>query len=120
VVTEAQPIDHRPSKTGRWLRVRRRRIALWTAAVEAVLVWIFHDISQWTVIGLAIVATILYWFAGRHSRSDGFRQITWILAVSQLAAVLAVIVASVLAWTAIIVAILLAGLAFFFVFTDRR
>jgi hypothetical protein len=119
-VSNAHVIEHGSSKTGRWLRARRTRIALWTAAVESLLVWVFHDFSQWTVVGLALIATVLYWFAGRHSRSDGFHHISWILAVSQLATLLAVVVAAIVAWTAIFIAVALAALAFFFVFTDRR
>src|SRR4051812_11755381 len=98
-------IEHGTSKSGRWLRARRTRIALVIAAFEAVIVAVFNDASKWTVIGLAVVAGVLYWYAGRNSRSDMFRQLTWILAVSQLAAVLAVVLAVIFFWTAIIAAV---------------
>src|SRR4051812_48030299 len=108
------------SRTGRWLRERRIRFALWIAAVESIIVAIFHDVSRYTVIGLAVLAVVLYWFSGRESRSDTFRQTTWIFAVSQLLAVIAAILAIIVFWTAIIAVVVFAAIALFFVFTDRR
>jgi hypothetical protein len=72
------------------------------------------------VIALGIVAFILYWFAGRTSRSDAFRQGSWIFAASQLLAVVAAVLAIILLWTAILAAVVFAVIALFFVFTDRR
>jgi hypothetical protein len=120
VAGETGTIEHGTSRTGRWLRVRRTRIALWIAAIEAVLVAVFHSTSRWTVIGLAIVAVALYVGAGRESRSDTFRQLTWIFAVSQLLAVVAAILAFIVFWTAIVAVAIFAVIALFFVFTDRR
>jgi hypothetical protein len=113
-------IEHRTSRTGRWLRVRRNRITVSIAVVEAIVVAIFHDVSRFTVIGLAILAFVLYWFAGRTSRSDTFRQLSWIFATSQLLAVIAAILAFIVLWTAILAACVFAVVALFFVFTDRR
>jgi hypothetical protein len=116
----AGTIDHGTSRTGRWLRARRNRFALTIALVESIVVVIFNDVSKWTVIGLALVAFVLYWFAGRSSRSDAFRQSSWIFATSQLLAVLAAILAFILLWAAILAAVVFAVIALFFVFTDRR
>jgi hypothetical protein len=116
----ARVVDHGTSRYGRWLRERRLRISLWIAAVEAILVAVFHDVSRWTVIGLAVVAVAIYVAAGRDSRHDTVRQTTWIFAASQLLAVVAAIVAFIVFWTAIILVVVFALLALFFVFTDRR
>jgi cytochrome b561 len=113
-------VDRSTSRPGRWLRERRTRLALWIAAIESIIVAVFHDVSRLTVIALAILAVVLYWFAGRDSRSDGFRQTTWIFAVSQLLAVIAAILAFIVFWTAIIAVVVFAVIALFFVFTDRR
>ena len=113
-------IEHGTSKPGRWLRTRRVRIALSIAAIEAILVAIFHDVSRFTVIGAAIVAAVVYWGWGRNSRSDTTRQATWILVASQLLAVLAAILAFIVFWTAIVLVVVFALVALFFVFTDRR
>ncbi|MEN3340643.1 MAG: hypothetical protein V7644_47 [Actinomycetota bacterium] len=120
VTDSSQMIEHRTSRPGRWLHARRTRIALWTAAVEAIIVAVFHDVSRFTVIALAIVGVVLYWFAGRESRSDTFHQTSWIFAVSQLLAVIAAILAFIVFWTAIIAVCIFALVALFFVFTDRR
>jgi hypothetical protein len=113
-------VEHGTSRPGRWLRERRIRIALSIAAIEAIVVAVFHDVSRFTVIGLAILAVVLYWFSGRESRSDAYRQATWIFAVSQLLAVIAAILAFIVFWTAIIAVAVFAVIALFFVFTDRR
>jgi cytochrome b561 len=113
-------IEHSASRSGRWLRERRTRIVLWIAAAEAIVVAVFHDVSRWTVIGLAILAVALYVFSGRESSSYTYRQITWIFAASQLLAVIAAILAFIVFWTAIIAVVVFAVIALFFVFSDRR
>jgi hypothetical protein len=113
-------IDHGSSRPGRWLRTHRTRIALWTAAIEAILVALLHDVSRWTVIGLAVIAVAVYVAAGRESRSDTFRQLSWIFAASQLLAVAAAILAFVFFWIAIIVAVIAAAIALVFLFTERK
>ena len=115
-----QVLEHGTSRPGRWLHARRTRIALWTAAIEAIVVAVFHDVSRFTVIALAVLGVILYWFSGRESRSDTYHQATWIFAVSQLLAVIAAILAFIVFWTAIIAVCVFALIALFFVFTDRR
>jgi hypothetical protein len=109
-----------PSKAGRWLRERRVRIALIIAAVEAILVAVFHDFSRITVFVLAIIALALYWWVGRRSRSDTFFQASWIFAVSQLLAALAAVFAFIVFWLAILLMVVFAVVALFYVFTDRR
>jgi cytochrome b561 len=109
-----------PSRAGRWLRERRTRIALWVAAIEAILVAIFHDVSRITVFVLAIVAVLTYFYAGRRTRSDTFHQTSWIFAISQLLAALAAIFAFIVFWSAIVLMAIFAVVALFYVFTDRR
>jgi len=118
--SSAHVIEHGTSRTGRWLRARRNRIALSIAAAEAILVAIFHDLTSFTVIALAAVATAVYWAWGRNTRSDGARQATWIFAASQLLAVVAAILAFIVVWTAIVAVVVFAAIALFVVFTDRR
>lgn len=113
-------IEHGSSGTGRWLRERRNRIALWIAAIEAIIVAVFHDVSRFTVIAVALVAVVLYWYGGRRTRSDTFHQASWIFAVSQLLAVIAAILAFIVFWMAIIFVCIFAVIALFYVFTDRR
>jgi hypothetical protein len=113
-------IEHGTSRSGRWLRARRTRIALWIAAVEAILVAVFHSVSWIPVAILAIASAAIYWYSGRRTRSDTYHQASWIFAVSQLCAVLAAIFAAIVFWTAIVFVVIFALVALFFVFTDRR
>jgi cation transport ATPase len=120
VLSDSHSVIATPSRTGRWLRERRTRIALWIAAIEAILVAIFHDVSRFSVFALAIVAVLTYFYAGRRTRSDTFHQTSWIFAISQLLAALAAIFAFIVFWSAIVLMAIFAIGALFYVFTDRR
>lgn len=80
-------VDQGSSRAGRWLQERRIRIALWIAVVEGLLVAL-HVINRWLAIAIAVLALLLYFFAGRESRSQAARQASWILATSQAVVVL--------------------------------
>ena len=120
MLSESHDAIAAPSKTGRWLRERRTKIALSIAALEAILVAILHDVSRFTVFVLAAIAVVTYFYGGRRTRSDTFRQTSWIFAVSQLLAALAAIFAFIVFWSAIILVVIFALVALFYVFTDRR
>jgi hypothetical protein len=120
VLSDSHSVVATPSRSGRWLRERRTRIALWIAAIEAILVAIFHDVSRFSVFALAIVAVLTYFYAGRRTRSDTFHQTSWIFAISQLLAALAAIFAFIVFWSAIVLMAIFAIGALFYVFTDRR
>ena len=113
-------VDHGSSRPGRWLRARRVRIALWTAVAEAIVVALFHGVTRWTVIVLAIIAVAAYVAAGRNARSDVARQVSWIFAASQILAALAGILAFFFLWLAIVVAVIAGLVALFFLFIDRK
>ena len=120
MLSESHHVVPTPSRAGRWLRERRFRLALWIAAVEAILVAFLHDVSRFTVFALAVAAVAVYWYAGRRTRSDVVHQGTWILAFSQLLAALAAILAVFVFWLAIIAMAIFIVVALFYVFTDRR
>jgi len=120
MVTSSGVIEHGTSRSGRWLRARRFRIALIIAAAEAIIVAVFHDVSRWTVIGIAVLAVVLYVFAGRDSKHDTFRQATWIFAVSQLLAVVAAVFAFVVFWAALLAVGVFAIVALIVIFSDRK
>ena len=112
-------IEHRTSRTGRWLRARRVRIALWVAVLEGIIVALAHDISRYTVIAVAVPLIALYVLYGRKLESDTGRQLSWIGGASQALAVIAVILAFILSWLALILVALFAVVALAFIFTDR-
>ena len=77
-----QAIAHESTQSGRWLRERRLRIAVWIAVIEGLLV-VVHAIPRWPALILAglIITGYLLWI--RNSKSYTTRQIGWILAGSQ-------------------------------------
>jgi apolipoprotein N-acyltransferase len=115
-----QMIEHGTSKTGRWLRPRRARFALWIAVVEGILVALLHDVTRWTVVIIAIPLILLYGFWGRNAKSDTARQVTWIAGASQALAVLFVLLAQIIGLFVIAFVVLAAIVAIAFFFIDRR
>ena len=112
-------VEHGSSRSGRWLRERRLRFTLWIAAFEGVL-YLFHVLHWWAAVALALVAVGLYWFAGRSSRSDTFRQVTWIFAAVQLLVLLVPLTLGILKAVAIAVIAVIAIVALVVLFTERR
>ena len=112
-------LDHRTSRTGRWLRARRLKLALWLAVAEGILV-VFDVIPGWTALLAAAVVVALYLFVGRQVRSDTFRQVTWIAAASQICVALVPVVAFIVGALALIVVAILALIAAAALFADRR
>jgi hypothetical protein len=113
-------IEHGTSRTGRWLRPRRTRIALWIAVVEGILVAVLHDFTRWTVIVVAVPLILLYAFWGRTATSDTARQLTWIAGASQALAVVFVLLAFIVGLFVIALVVVAALIAIVFFFTDRR
>jgi hypothetical protein len=118
VLTETSP---HPAERGPgvWLKARRVRLSLWIAAAEGVIVAISAGLTKWAVLGLAVVAG-LSWTFGRHSRSNGVRQVLWIFAASQLLALALVLFAVMFKWLVILGLIVFAVLGLAFLFFDRR
>ena len=116
----ASAIEHGSTRTGRWLRERRLKIALWIAVAEGLLVALSSDVSRWTVIIVAILAIALYAAAGRTTRWDAGRQISWILAASQALAVVVTILSWIVVWTALLLVVIFAVIALVILFSDRR
>jgi hypothetical protein len=112
-------IEHGTSPTGRWLRMRRVRIALWAAVIEGILV-VFHVIS-WPVALIVAIAVVAAYFTLAHRlRSDTAGQIAWIAAVSQALVMLVPILVIVVGTLALIIVGALAIIALIVLFSDRR
>jgi hypothetical protein len=105
-----QAIEHGSSRSGRWLRDRRLRIALVIAAVEGLL-YLVNALSFWIVVLFAIVAILLWAFALRSTKSDTLRQASWILALSQAIVLLVPLAFALLKTLAIGVVVVLAIVA---------
>jgi hypothetical protein len=113
-------VEHGTTRTGRWLRARRIRIALWIAVIEGIIVAFAHDVSRWTVVAIAIPLLALYVVWGRNAGSDTVRQVTWIAGASQSLAVVVVVFSFFIPWLALIIAGIFAGIALLFLLADRR
>ncbi len=111
-------IEHGSSRTALWLRERRIRIALWIAVVEGLLVAI-HVINRWVSVAVAAAAILVYFFAGRDSRSATARQLSWIAAASQAAVVLIPILLIIVGTFALVAVGVVAAIALVALFSER-
>ena len=117
----SQPmIEAGSTRTGRWLRERRVRIALWVAVVEGLIAAFSHDIGRWTILIMAVIVLAFYIVAGRQMKWDVARQLSWIAAASQVLAILVVIFAFILKLVAIVVIVGLALVALYYLFSDHK
>jgi hypothetical protein len=117
---EHSAIDAHSTRVSRWLRERRLRIALWIAVFEGIVVALRGDISRWTVVAIAVPVLALYILGGRSLRWNAGRQLLWIVAASQVMALLVVIIAFVIGAVALILVGLFAVVALVYLFSDLR
>jgi len=113
-------IDAHSSRASRWLRERRLRLALWIAVLEGIVVAIRGDISRWTVVVIAALVLLLYMSLRDRLGWDAGRQVLWIVAASQVMALLVVILAFVVGVIALVLVSLFAVLALIYLFSDLR
>jgi hypothetical protein len=113
-------IEAGSTRSGRWLRERRLRLALWTAVIEGILVAVSHDLTRWTVLVIAVIVLAFYVLAGRTMKWDVGRQLSWIAAASQALAILVVLLAFVVGLLAIVLVGLFAVLALAYLFSDYK
>jgi hypothetical protein len=119
-VEAARPaIEHRSSRAGRWLRVRRLKLALWLAVVEGLLL-VTGVLGFTPALVAAAVLVAFHLAAGRRLAWDAARQASWIAATSQV--LVALLPALLLALGALAVVLVLAGAAILLllVFASRR
>lgn len=112
-------VEQGGSRGSRWLREYRLRIAFWIALVESVLV-VFHLMKWWLVLLLFVGATAAYFAAGRNSRSESIRQMTWIGAVSQAVVAIVPFVVAVVGTLFLIALGIVAVGALLVLLADRR
>jgi len=113
-------IDAHSSRASRWLRERRLRLALWIAVAEGIVVAIRGDISRWTVVIIAALVLLLYMSLRDRIGWDAGRQVLWVVAASQVMALLVVILAFVVGVIALVLVGLFAVLALIYLVSDLR
>ncbi len=117
----SQPvIEAGTTRAGRWLRERRLKLALGIAALEGLVVALRGDVSRWTVIAIAALVLLIYVLVRQNLRWDAARQLVWIVAASQIMAVLVVLLAFVVGQLALILVLLFAVAALIFLVGDLR
>jgi hypothetical protein len=110
--------EERTSRAGSWLHERRLRLALLIALVESLVV-LLGGLGWFWVVGLALVALVLYYLGGR-TRSQTMHEATWVFAASQLIAVVVPILWELVKFLAIVALVLMALVLLAFLLLDRR
>jgi FtsH-binding integral membrane protein len=101
------------------LRNNRTKVALWIAVAEGLLtlVGIFPHLLLYA---LAIAGIGVWVGLGRNAKSNLARQIAWVFAVSQCAAVLVLPAWHIAKWAAITAIVVVAAVALVYLFTERE
>jgi hypothetical protein len=115
----ASALQHGTSRTGRWLRATRLKLALAIAVVEGILV-VTDVIPGWLALVVAAGVILFYLVVGRGLRSDAVRQVSWIGAASQVFVALVPVLFFVVGALALIAVAILAVIALVALFADRR
>ena len=113
-------IESRP--TG-WLQRHRLRIVLWIAVIEGVVVWVTHGLHIATIAVLAVIAfasLMLYRFTQERTSSPFLHQLAWLLAASQLGAVVLVAAGYILLGALIVLLVIFALVALGLLLLQRR
>ncbi len=118
VVRNQAAIEHGSTRTGRWLRENRLRIALWIAVIEGIFILV--DVISWGVALFAAAVLILFWlFVGRELRQDSARHASWIAAASQIFIALIPVLVVILKAVAVVALVALAVVALILLFKDQ-
>jgi hypothetical protein len=107
------------SRSGRWLRARRLRLALLIGAAETLYI-LFSDRGWFWALGVAALVIAFWWFVGRSTRFDWLRQLSWTLAASQLIVILVPLVGFALATLAVVAMIAVIAIVVLMLLLDRR
>jgi hypothetical protein len=112
-------LEYETSRSGRWLRERRVRLALAVAVVEGVLV-AFDVIDGLLALLVALLLLLFYFAYGRKLRWDWGREASWVAATSQAFVALVPVLVIVVGTLALIVVGVIAVVALVLLFADRR
>jgi hypothetical protein len=116
---EHPAIEHGSTRSERWLRRNRTRLAFWIAVVEGLLL-VFGAVNRWAALLLAVLIVVGYFAIFRQLRSALARDIGWTAAVSQALVALVPLLLIVLSTLALIALGVLAVVALIVLFGDRR
>jgi uncharacterized membrane protein len=112
-------LEHGTSRSGRWLRDKRVRLAFGLAVVEGLLV-AFDVIDGLIALLVALLLLLFYFSYGRKLRWDWAREASWVAATSQAFVALVPVLVIVIGTLAIIGVAVIAVVALVLLFADRR
>jgi hypothetical protein len=112
-------LEHGSSRSSRWLKGNRLRIALWIAVVEGVLV-VFDVIDVFPALVVAALVIGLYFWLGSRIRAGLARDGLWVGAVSQAMVALVPVLVLVVGTLALIAVGALAVIVLVLLLTGRR
>ena len=112
-------LEHGGTRSSRWLRRYRTRIAFWVAVIEGILL-VFGAISRWGALLVAVLIIVGYFAFAVRFRSLLARDIAWIAAVSQALVALVPVLVIVVGTVALVAVGILAIVALVVLFGDRR
>jgi hypothetical protein len=115
-------VDEPKGPTG-WLHRQRFRIVLWVAVAEGLVAWVTHGLHIGTIVVLALLAVaslLVYRVTHERTRSPFLHQLTWLLAASQLGAVVLVTAGYVLLGALIVLLAIFALVALGLLLLERR
>jgi hypothetical protein len=118
-MTELPVIEAGSSRSGRWLRGRRAKVALWLAVAEGLLV-VFDVIPALLALAVAAAVLFVYFAWAREQRSESLREGFWILAVWQALVALVPLLVVVVGTLALIAVGVIGAVALVALFSDRR
>jgi hypothetical protein len=119
VAYQTPVLEHRSTRTSRWLRANRLRIALVVAIAEAVLV-VFGVIDVLPALLVAALVVAAYFWLAQRLRAGLARDALWIGAVSQTMVALVPVLVLVVGTLALIAVGLLAAVVLLLLLTGRR
>jgi hypothetical protein len=82
VAYQTPVLEHRSTRSSRWLRANRLKLALWVAVIEGVLV-VFDVIDVLPALAIAALVIVFYFWLGHQLRAGVARDAAWTAAVSQ-------------------------------------
>lgn len=112
-------LEHGSSRSSRWLRANRVRIALWIAIIEGVLV-VFDVIDVLPALLVAALVVGAYFWLSQRLRPGLARDGLWIGAVSQAMVALVPVLVLVVGTLALIAVGILAAVVLVLLLTGRR
>ena len=116
---EGPVLEHGTTRTGRWLRAQRTKIAFWIAVTEAILL-VIGAISRPGALLVAVLVIVGYLWLGRRIPSPLVRDVFWIAAVSQALVALVPLLLFVVTAVAVVAVAILAVVALVVLFSGRR